>query len=139
MPSLPIVESNSIFTRYLNYLVPIYYLQIIMAPPGLDDGDETTPLIVTSSTDPAATKPQDNEVLHRQNDERVNDEDDTPLPKLQIALLCYARVVEPIAYFSIFPFINEMVQVVGNLDEGDVGFYTGVIVRTIMKEVNLVE
>ena len=110
-----------------------------MAPPGLDDGDETTPLIVTSSTDPAATKPQDNEVLHRQNDERVNDEDDTPLPKLQIALLCYARVVEPIAYFSIFPFINEMVQVVGNLDEGDVGFYTGVIVRTIMKEVNLVE
>jgi len=139
MPSLPIVESNSIFTRYLNYLVSIYYLQIIMAPPGLDDGDETTPLIVTSSTDPAATKPQDNEVLHRQNDERVNDEDDTPLPKLQIALLCYARVVEPIAYFSIFPFINEMVQVVGNLDEGDVGFYTGVIVRTIMKEVNLVE
>jgi len=139
MPSLPIVESNSIFTRYLNYLVPIYYLQIIMAPPGLDDGDETTPLIVTSSTDPAATKPQDNEVLHRQNDERVNDEDDTPLPKLQIALLCYARVVEPIAYFSIFPFINEMVQVVGNLDEGDVGFYTGVIVRTIMKEVNFVE
>ena len=101
--------------------------------------DETTPLIVTSGVDPNSINLRDEEVLSQQNNEVSSAEDDTPLPKLQIALLCYARVVEPIAYFSIFPFINEMVQVVGNLDEGDVGFYTGVIVRTIMKEVNLVE
>jgi len=104
-----------------------------MAPPEVENGgrlsvDETTPLIVAADVDPTVTKLQDNEILHRQNSEDPDTGDDTPLPKLQIALLCYARVVEPIAYFSIFPFINEMVQVTGNLDEADVGFYTGLIV-----------
>ncbi|KAK2589465.1 hypothetical protein QQS21_012856 [Conoideocrella luteorostrata] len=50
-----------------------------------------------------------------------------PLPKRQIALLCYARMMEPIAFFSIFPFIARMVQRNGNLPESDVGFYSGVI------------
>ena len=96
--------------------------------------DETTPLIVTSGVDPNSINLRDEEVLSQQNNEVSNAEDDTPLPKLQIALLCYARVVEPIAYFSIFPFINEMVQVTGNLDEADVGFYTGVIVSLFTEQ-----
>lgn len=50
-----------------------------------------------------------------------------PLPKGQIALLCYARMMEPIAFFSIFPFIPEMVRRNGNLPKSDVGFYTGLI------------
>jgi MFS family permease len=50
-----------------------------------------------------------------------------PLPKLQIFLLCYARVLEPIAFFSIFPFIAQMVQRNGNLPASDVGFYSGLI------------
>ncbi|KAF4961872.1 hypothetical protein FSARC_10012 [Fusarium sarcochroum] len=50
-----------------------------------------------------------------------------PLPKFQILLLCYARVMEPIAFFSIFPFIAQMVQENGNLPESDVGFYSGLI------------
>ncbi|KAI1452880.1 MFS general substrate transporter [Annulohypoxylon moriforme] len=49
------------------------------------------------------------------------------LPKLQIMLLCYARLIEPIAFFSIFPYINQMVQENGQLDEADVGFYGGLI------------
>lgn len=50
-----------------------------------------------------------------------------PLPKLQIFLLCYARMTEPIAFFCIFPFIAQMVQRNGNLPKSDVGFYSGLI------------
>lgn len=49
------------------------------------------------------------------------------LPKLQIFLLCFARTMEPIAFFAIFPFIGQMVQRNGNLAESDVGFYSGLI------------
>ncbi|KAL1302203.1 hypothetical protein AAFC00_002631 [Neodothiora populina] len=54
------------------------------------------------------------------------DEDDKPLPKRQIFLLCYCRAVEPLAFFSIFPFINQMIQSIGVREE-DVGFYSGLI------------
>lgn len=50
-----------------------------------------------------------------------------PLPKGQIFLLCFARMMEPIAFFSIFPFIAQMVQKNGRLPESDVGFYSGLI------------
>ncbi|TGJ80084.1 hypothetical protein E0Z10_g8678 [Xylaria hypoxylon] len=50
-----------------------------------------------------------------------------PLPKKQILLLCYARLIEPIAFFSIFPYVNQMVQENGNLAEEDMGFYSGLI------------
>lgn len=56
-----------------------------------------------------------------------DDEDDKPLPVWQIILLCYARLVEPMAFFSIFPYINKMVQENGNLEPQDVGFYAGLI------------
>ncbi|KAI0905059.1 major facilitator superfamily transporter [Ustulina deusta] len=49
------------------------------------------------------------------------------LPKTQILLLCYARLIEPIAFFSIFPYINQMVQENGDLAEEDMGFYSGLI------------
>ncbi|KAK5077067.1 hypothetical protein LTR64_005453 [Lithohypha guttulata] len=50
-----------------------------------------------------------------------------PLPVRQILLLCFARLVEPIAFFSIFPFINQMCAENGNLEPADVGFYSGLI------------
>lgn len=53
---------------------------------------------------------------------------DAPLPWTQILLLCYARVVEPIAFFSIFPFITEMILNTGGVKEEDAGFYAGMIV-----------
>jgi len=53
--------------------------------------------------------------------------DDKPLPVWQIAALCYARWVEPVAFFSIIPYINQMAQENGNLDDADVGFYSGLI------------
>ncbi|RNJ59795.1 hypothetical protein D7B24_001524 [Verticillium nonalfalfae] len=50
-----------------------------------------------------------------------------PLLKKQVLLLCYARLMEPLAFFSIFPYVAEMVQRNGNLAESDVGFYSGLV------------
>jgi hypothetical protein len=92
---------------------------------GKSIADETTPLLVASEAGPTA--PSDEEAPVYENN-RSSEEHDKQLPKLQIALLCYARLVEPIAFFSIFPFINKMIEETGNLDEADVGFYGGLIV-----------
>ncbi|SPJ73372.1 uncharacterized protein FTOL_03102 [Fusarium torulosum] len=46
-------------------------------------------------------------------------------PKLQILLLCYACFMEPLAFYSIFPYIAQMTQRNGNLTEFDIGFYSG--------------
>lgn len=55
------------------------------------------------------------------------DDEDKPLPMRQILVLCYGRFVEPVAFFSIFPYINKMAQRNGNLADADVGFYSGLI------------
>ncbi|KAG9245270.1 MFS transporter [Calycina marina] len=93
------------------------------AKPSIED--ETTPLLVSTGVDPS--RPEQDELLSHQNNGAGNENYDKPLPKMQIALLCFARLPEAIAYFSIFPFINEMVEVVGGVNQKDVGFYTGVI------------
>ncbi|KAJ5340647.1 hypothetical protein N7541_009771 [Penicillium brevicompactum] len=62
---------------------------------------------------------------------KVDDQDDSdvekPLPRFQILLLCYARAIEPLAFFSIFPYVSQMVQENGNLIDADIGFYSGLI------------
>lgn len=79
--------------------------------------DETTPLIPATEQDSRST-PNEN-----------GTDIDKPLPVGQIMLLCFARIVEPIAFFSIFPFINQMIEECGDVAETDVGFYSGLIVR----------
>jgi hypothetical protein len=82
--------------------------------------DETTALLAA----PAKASPaRDDEGGPDNNDTK----DDKPLPKDQILLLCFARVVEPIAFFCIFPFINQMIRDTGVAEE-NVGFYSGLIV-----------
>lgn len=56
------------------------------------------------------------------------DEDDTPLPMGQILWLCYVRLVEPIAFYSIFAFLNQMLWEIGDIGQGEVGYYAGFIV-----------
>lgn len=79
--------------------------------PGLgeDHVDETTALLNPKST------------VSDEND------DEKPLPKAQILLLCYARAIEPLAFFSIFPYVSQMVQENGNVTASDIGFYSGLI------------
>ncbi|KAL3469001.1 MFS general substrate transporter [Aspergillus californicus] len=54
-------------------------------------------------------------------------DDEKPLPRFQILLLCYARMIEPLAFFSIFPYVSQMVQDNGNVPDSDIGFYSGLI------------
>jgi len=95
---------------------------------GAQASDETAPLL--RSIDPApineapGQSPADYEDAVQ---ERTHEDEQVPLPKAQIFLLCYTSVVEPIAFFGIFPYINSMIEVVGNVEKDEVGFYSGLI------------
>lgn len=86
--------------------------------------DETTALLAAPSTASPTQGQAENGTINNNKDV----DEDKPLPKEQIFFLCVARVVEPIAFFSIFPFINQMIRDTG-VAEQDVGFYSGLIVR----------
>jgi MFS family permease len=93
-----------------------------------DTATETSPLLANSSGPVAST--QANGDLSRTNsahDSAKQPPQDDQLPIKQIVLLCYARLVEPIAFFAIFPFINQMIFETGEVPESRVGFYTGLI------------
>jgi hypothetical protein len=94
------------------------------SPPAIS---ETTPLV-------AAEPIPINDGATEENGEHFcsrNSHVERPLPVKQVFILCYARMVEPMAFFGIFPFINEMMQTTGHLKEADVGFYSGFIVCMI--------
>ena len=90
---------------------------------GIDSVTEQTPLLAAGDIAP------NNEAVEQSQDEvhQDNDAEDRPLPVWQIVALCYARWVEPIAFFCIFPYINQMAQENGQLPDADVGFYSGLI------------
>jgi hypothetical protein len=94
--------------------------------------DESTPLLadvepipITDSENVSPQLPDCNE--SRSEEEQEDTEDEVPLPRKQIFLLCYTAVVEPIAFFGIFPYINFMIEKVGNIKKEEVGFYSGLI------------
>lgn len=82
---------------------------------------ETTPLLApeTASTTAQNGESHPNHVLEDTEDEKM--------PYTQILLLCYASLAEPVAYFSIFPFVNAMIESTGSIPESSVGFYSGLI------------
>jgi hypothetical protein len=98
--------------------------------PGAKASDETTPLLTniepTPISDPVHPTTADLNSIASESEEEVNDEE-VPLPKTQIFLLCYTSVVEPIAFFGIFPYINFMIEKIGNVEKEEVGFYSGLI------------
>jgi hypothetical protein len=57
----------------------------------------------------------------------------TPPPRkynrAQVILLSCVRMIDPIAFFCIVPFVNQMIFDTGDVAEEDVGFYSGLIVR----------
>jgi hypothetical protein len=87
--------------------------------------DETTPLIASESTLEAG-QIENGEV----NGQNSDSNDSEKLPMVQIMLLCFARIAEPIAFFSIFPFIGQMIEDAAGVAESEVGFYSGLIVCT---------
>lgn len=91
--------------------------------------DETTALLAPSNGQPhshgsaSATENGSNT-----NGAENAKDDDRPLPRDQIFFLCLARLVDPIAFFCIFPFVNQMIWETGEVAKTDVGFYSGLIV-----------
>lgn len=91
--------------------------------PSINPSDETTPLL--SYVEPAPLP--DTHEYDTAPDPNQDDDKDRPLPKTQVFLLCYASSVAPTAFFSIFPYINFMIERVGGVATEDVGFYSGLI------------
>ncbi|KAH7392953.1 major facilitator superfamily domain-containing protein [Pyrenochaeta sp. MPI-SDFR-AT-0127] len=91
--------------------------------------DETTPLLAGLESAPLAVPVDSTSEVNNSgtSNSEQNDEEDKPLPGKQIFLLCYTSLVEPIAFFSIFPYINFMIEQVGGVQKEDVGFYSGLI------------
>jgi hypothetical protein len=119
--------STSIF---FHYLTPALTMPTPSNKPdaslAVKPDDETTPLLTQVEPAPIA----DDSVDPWRPADNIEDEDedkDKPLPKTQIFLLCYTVCVAPISFFSIFPYINFMIERVGNVDTEDVGFYSGLI------------
>ena len=53
----------------------------------------------------------------------------TPIPKAQLATLCAVRLVDPIAFTQIFPYVNEMMNHLHlTNDPSKIGFYSGIVV-----------
>ncbi|KAJ3807639.1 major facilitator superfamily domain-containing protein [Lentinula aff. lateritia] len=83
--------------------------------PAADDRDETTPLLLNTCNAEA------------QNPSRRV----TPLPKAQIAALCLVRLVDPIAFTQIFPYINEFIAFLHVTDDpSQIGYFSGLVEST---------
>jgi hypothetical protein len=82
--------------------------------------DETTALLAGPGKPPAPSRVEPNE--------DASEDEERSLPKDQIFFLCLARMVEPLAFFCIFPFINKMIWDTGEVAKTDVGFYSGLVV-----------
>lgn len=88
---------------------------------------EQTPLLTAGDIANGDVVSTSDAIEQSQDAATGSSDDDKPLPVWQITALCYARWVEPVAFFSIIPYINQMVQENGNLAKADVGFYSGLI------------
>ena len=54
------------------------------------------------------------------------------VPKLQLTALCSFRLVDPVAFSQIFPYINEFMDDLHVTDDpSNIGFYSGLVVGRI--------
>ncbi|KAF2648278.1 MFS general substrate transporter [Lophiostoma macrostomum CBS 122681] len=89
--------------------------------------DERTPLLTPVAPIPTSAEPLVANSAVATNENSGDEDEDVPLPLAQIFLLAFTRMVEPIVFFGIFPYINSMIEEVGGIDVRDVGFYSGMI------------
>ncbi|XP_006458252.1 hypothetical protein AGABI2DRAFT_115264 [Agaricus bisporus var. bisporus H97] len=54
--------------------------------------------------------------------------DTTPLPKLQLAVLCATRLMDPLTFTQIYPYINQLLSSLNIVSDGSqIGFYSGLV------------
>jgi hypothetical protein len=52
------------------------------------------------------------------------------LPVLQLAILCAVRLMDPVTFTQIFPYINQFLTRLHLIeDQSQIGFYSGLVVR----------
>lgn len=52
----------------------------------------------------------------------------SPLPKVQLGVLCFLRMLDPMSYTQIFPYINQFMSDLGVAkDPSQIGFYSGLV------------
>lgn len=79
--------------------------------------NETTPLLNDAQHDP---EDQDSPVKKA-----------TPLPIAQLLIVCAIRLMDPIAFTQIFPYINEFIAFLKLTDDpSQTGFYSGLVEST---------
>ncbi|KAF9228644.1 MFS general substrate transporter [Gyrodon lividus] len=89
---------------------------------------------------PSANSPNDPAVLdetcpllrnHTLELQRTENPDPTPLPKGQLTALCIVRLVDPIAFTQLFPYVNEFMNDLHLTDDPSrIGFYSGLVEST---------
>lgn len=99
--------------------------------------DEQTPLLASNAQHPinqtndaeviVDDEQRNDNLLHANGTSKSDEDEDRPLPMGQVFVLCLSRLVDPISFFCIFPFVPKMVERM-DVREEDVGFYTGLIV-----------
>ncbi|KAG8906020.1 hypothetical protein FRB99_007752 [Tulasnella sp. 403] len=95
-----------------------------MANSSPSDDDTASVTVAGSGTISPAKLPPDPELQPLLSSKRHP----TPLPVFQLAILCYVRLAEPIAYTQIFPYVNQMVEEMHiTRQPSDVGFYSGLV------------
>ena len=54
----------------------------------------------------------------------------TPLPKLQLFIIIFIQIAEPVTSTVIYPFVNELIRSLGvtDGDEKRTGYYVGIVV-----------
>lgn len=93
-----------------------------------NDLHETTPLLKSTQNGHLSSDLPNGDRPPANGQHDIEEEPESkPMPYAQIILLCYTALAEPVAYFSIFPFINEMIHLVGGVEESSVGFWSGLI------------
>ena len=56
----------------------------------------------------------------------------TPIPKAQLSVLCAVRLVDPIMFTQIFPYVNEMMERLHITDDPSrTGLYSGIVVSKV--------
>ncbi|KAJ3773904.1 major facilitator superfamily domain-containing protein [Lentinula raphanica] len=99
---------------------------------GLPLANERTPLlqqclVAPSSPDPLSDLASPS--LEAQEDllELKSRREPSPLPRAQLITLCLVRIVVPISFTQIFPYINEFIELLGVRDSSQIGFFSGLV------------
>ncbi|CAO1625044.1 unnamed protein product [Jaminaea pallidilutea] len=89
---------------------------------------------MSSEREPLLQRRPDGQQSQRQEGQRDSSDHDeqqakpTPLPKLQIFILCLIRLAEPTAIFIIFPTINwQLQEALPHVEPSRIGYYSGLI------------